>query len=738
MFSYRSLIGALVLAFVATAYALHGGSRVPGSSGSESAAATGTLHNNLANSPSAYLRSAADQPVHWQPWGDEAFALAALLDKPVYLDIGAIWCHWCHVMDRESYENPAIAALINEHFVPIKVDRDLRPDIDQRYQRAVAVLTGASGWPLTAFLTPAGEVVYGATYLPPSQLLVLLPEVAAVYHSEPEKVASATAALREHLRDNVFGGVAGEVSETLVEAAVQTARERFDAEWGGFGEAPKFPQGNALELLLARHVATSDDSLLEMVTTTLDRMATGGIRDQLSGRFHRYSTDKYWRLPHFEIMLYDQAEILSNYLDAFALTGSELYRRVAMEQIAFLTRSFSFAAGGFFANQDADTSLDDDGSYYTWSVDQLNRVVDADEAEVLRHHFDIRDSGEMAVNGEQLDQNVLWIAAEPAVIAPRVGKSLGAVEELLASGRTKLRAARQLRRAPQIDRSLYSDGNGMMVSSFLKAYATLGDEPARDFALRTLDFLLDNTRAADGSMYHAWLDGEARVAGLLDDQVMVARALLDAYATTGETRYLNSARALVAWALDHLWDTDAGGFFDAEPDPDAIGLLSTPRKPVQDAPSASGNGVGAQVLNRLYYLTQDDVYRQRAGETIAAFAGQMPAAGISAAALAIAVQQYVQYPTTVVIVGAGDNPLSRALHTAALGAFRPGKVLIVARPEELDRDRLPEPVAAIVESVDSSRWPLAFVCSAATCAPPTNDVKRLHELIERFELPAAR
>ena len=691
------------------------------------------FRNQLAEASSPYLRSAAKQAVHWQEWSNDVFALAKKLDRPIYLDIGAIWCHWCHEMDRESYENPDIAALINQLFIPVKVDRDVRPDIDKRYQAAVAELSGSGGWPLTVFLTPDGNVFYGGTYLPPGTLKEVLPQAAQGYRKDRERISSTAQALRRHVA-SLSAARAATLSGGVVDAVVDHIRRSFDAGEGGFATTPKFPAGNAVSLLIDRYAQTGDRRLLDIVTRTLDKMAAGGIRDQLSGRFHRYTTDRFWRLPHFEVMLYTQAEVLSAYLDAYAVTGNSFYRQVAEDLIGVVETSLSGPDGGFFATQDADASPDDDGAYYTWSVAQLEAAVSAAEADVLKRYYDVRPRGEMADAPRTKDpgQNVLWVAATAEQIARDVRKPVDEVTALIASGRRKMIEARRARTAPAIDRNILSDWNGMMVSSYLKAYRTLGDEDARAFALKTLDFVVKRTFNANAGMYHSLLGAERLVPGLLDDQVMTARALLDAYEVTGDPAHLARARQIMIWTIQNLWDSGGGGFFDSRPNPDAAGLLAVPHKAVLDTPASSGNAVAAQVLNRLYYLTQESRFRDFARVTIETFAGRAREEGTLMAALGIAAWQYLEYPATAVVIGKAGDPVAASLHRAALSAFRPGKIVIRIEPDRVDRQQLPAAVLPVLDGIAPERWPLAFVCSATACSLPTASPADVTMLVKNF------
>lgn len=694
------------------------------------------LRNELAGSSSPYLRLAAKQPVHWQEWSDEVFALARTLDRPIYLDIGAIWCHWCHEIDRESYENPGIAALINELFIPVKVDRDVRPDIDTRYQTAVAELIGGGGWPLTVFLTPEGDVFYGGTYQLPETLRNVLSQVAEGYRKDRDRVRFTARTLRERVAA-LSGGRAATLSADLARTVVDDIRRNFDSANGGFSLAPKFPTGNALALLVSRHVQTGDRRLLEMVTKTLDAMAGGGIRDQLSGRFHRYATDRSWRVPHFEVMLYTQAEALSAYLDAYALTGQERYRRVADDLLSVIKTTFSGSEGGFYASQDADAFPNDDGSYYTWSVAQLESAVSADEAAVLKRYYDIRPKGEMADAPRTKDpaQNVLWVAATPEQMAKELRRPVAEVTRLIESGRRTMIDARHKRPTPAIDRNILTDWNGLMVSSYLQAYEVLGDEEARAFALRTLDFILKRSFSAATGMHHSLLGSERMVPGLLDDQVLFARALLDAYEITGDLAYVTRARQIMIWTIENLWDPQGGGFFDRRPEPGAAGLLAIPHKPAYDTPITSGNAVAAQVLNRLYYLTQEQRFRDFARVTIETFAGRARDGATLMAALGLAAEEYLEHPATAVVIGKAGDPVAASLHRAALAAFRPAKIVMRVEPDRVNRSQLPAAVRPVVDGIAPERWPLALVCSATSCSLPTASPTEVTTLVRTFGLP---
>jgi uncharacterized protein len=488
-----------------------------------------TVANKLATASSSYLREAATQPVAWHPWGEEPFRLAKELDRPILLDIGAIWCHWCHVMDQETYSNPEVARLIDQAFVAIKVDRDERPDIDARYQKAVLALTGGGGWPLTVFMTPAGKVFYGGgTFYPDDRFgrpgfKTLLPKVAEAYHRRKEAVLEAAEQLHEAVAASEAQSIRkGALSPHVVEAIAKALVQSFDDVHGGLGRGPKFPMGSPLALALRLYAEQSDVQLLGIVTKTLDAATKGGIHDQVGGGFHRYAIDPAWQIPHFEKLDYVNAQLLLNYLQAYQATRETRYRAVAEGIIAYVNRVLSDRErGGFYAHQDADMGPGDDGAYYTWTVQEVKGALPPQEAEVILRYYDITEQGDMESTP---GRNVLWVATTPEAIARDLSLQLSRVEVLIVSGKAHLLEARNTRKTPLVDRTLFADRNGMLISAYFEASKVLGREDLKVFALKSLAFLLAHLRAPDGSLYHAFSEGDPHIPGFLDDYVWVAEA----------------------------------------------------------------------------------------------------------------------------------------------------------------------------------------------------------------------
>ncbi len=568
--------------------------------------------NSLARASSAYLRSAMHQPVDWQEWGAEAFARAKAEDKPILLDIGAVWCHWCHVMDRESYENAETARIINDQFVAVKVDRDERPDVDTRYQAAVSAISGQGGWPLTAFLTPEGKPYFGGTYFPPTdqhgrpgfpRVLLTMAEAFQKRRDEVNDSAGSVMAAIEH--NESFMGRAGNPGPELVAKLVDSALKQFDARSGGFGSQPKFPHSGAIDLLLdvASRVSVGgaegvDEKAKNAAMVTLQKMSRGGIYDHLAGGFHRYSVDERWVVPHFEKMAYDNSELLKNYVHAFQTFVEPEAARVAREMIRWMDEWLSDRErGGFYASQDADFSLDDDGDYFTWTLDEAAEVLTPEEMSVASAYYDIGEIGDMHHNPAK---NVLHVRGTLEGVAKANKITLEVARERLESAKVKLYAARKKRPTPYVDKTVYVGWNGMCISAYLEAGRVLDMPEVRAFALKSLDRLLREAWDAKAGMAHVVAYGEAggngsRVAGVLDDYVFAGHAALDAWEMTGEMKYYRAAEAMMDSAVKRFYDAAGGGFFDTEAaarGEERFGALVTRRKPLQDSPTPAGNPVG--------------------------------------------------------------------------------------------------------------------------------------------------
>jgi uncharacterized protein YyaL (SSP411 family) len=706
-----------------------------------------TPANLLKDSASSYLRSARHQPVWWRPWGAAAFAQAQAEDKPILLDIGAVWCHWCHVMDRESYENAETAALINQHFVAVKVDRDERPDVDARYQAAVSAITGQGGWPLTVFLTPDGRPYFGGTYIPPDdrygrpgfgQVLTALAQVWRERRDEALETAISAMAAIEH--NESFSGRGGELTLALVDKIATSILKQFDPQNGGFGTQPKFPHPGALDLLL--EVAKNRDIQQAELAfcTTLEKMAQGGVYDQLAGGFHRYSVDERWRVPHFEKMLYDNTELLRNYLHGFQSLGREDFRSTASEIVGWLETAMSDRElGGFYASQDADINLDDDGDYFTWTLDELLQTAELspEEAQIAVRFWDIRELGDMRHDPAR---NVLHLSQSVAEVAAEMGRSVEEVRALVEAARRKLLATRALRPAPFIDRTLYTGWNAMAVTAFLEAARALRLDSAREFALLTLDRLLRETWDKEQSLGHVIAYGgrpseaapSEKVPGTLDDYSFTIHACIDGWFATGEMSYYHAAVKLADAMIARFHDRSGGGFFDTAAVEGALGALAARRKPLQDSPTPAGNPTAASALLRLEQLSGRKEYREIAEETLACFAGIVEHFGLYAGSYGLALERLLLDPVQVVVVGSGAE--ADGFVAAALARFAVNQSVMRIDPERLVEGGIPEALAETLLQVPKPAGAHAWVivCRGRTCLPPITSAE---ELILALEEP---
>jgi uncharacterized protein YyaL (SSP411 family) len=690
--------------------------------------------NALARARSSYLRSAMHQPIHWQEWGPEAFAQAVREDKPVLLDIGAVWCHWCHVMDRESYEDATLAPLINERFVAVKVDRDERPDVDSRYQAAVQSISGQGGWPLTAVLTPDGRPFFGGTYFPRHDrygrpgIERLLLTMADAWHSRRDEVlesAGSILAAIEH--GEAFAGRGGSLSEAITDKLVHSAIAQFDPHHGGFGAQPKFPHPAALDLLLDAATRKGDAKAREVVLVTLTKMAEGGIYDHVGGGFHRYSVDERWVVPHFEKMLYDNAGLLANYVHAWQSFPYPVFSTVVRETVAWMDGWLSDRQnGGFHGSQDADMTLDDDGDYFTWTRAETAEVLSPDELEVAAAYYDIGEMGDMHHNPAK---NVLHVKRPIETLAKDLNRDPAEVTSLLGAARAKLAVARAGRPTPYVDRAMYTGWNAMAISAYLQASSVLQVAGTRDFATKTLDRVLREAWSEQDGLAHvvAYAEGEGgpRVPGVLDDYALLVHASLDAWERTFELRYYQAAELVAARMQRDFYDATGGGFFDTAADPKAIGALSARRKPLQDTPTPAGNPTAASALLRLEALNGDAKLREVAEDTLEAFAGVVEHFGIYAGSYGLALERLLTAPQQIVIVGQDD--LADALESAARSGYAVNKTVLRAPAAVLRKGALPPTLRATLTQLPQLQEEASFavVCQGTSCLPPVRTVAQL-------------
>ena len=690
------------------------------------------------------------------------------------LDIGAVWCHWCHVMDRESYDDPEVAAIVNEHYIAVKVDRDERPDIDSRYQVAVSALTGQGGWPLTAFLTPDGKPFYGGTYFPPADAYgrpsfkrVLL-SIAQAYRDKHGDVMEQAQMVESAVsRAEAFSG-GGTVSATVIDAILESARKMFDEVNGGFGSAPKFPHPAALDLVMEEYVRakergsegpprldgakprhhTDGEDLRTIFTHTLKKMARGGVYDQLAGGFHRYSVDERWIVPHFEKMCYDNSELLKNYVHAYQATGDEFFAGVARDMIRWMDEWLSDRAhGGFYASQDADYSMDDDGDYFTWTLAEAKAALNEDEFAVATAYYDIQEVGDMHHNPAK---NVLCVGASVEEIAGRLKIPEERAHALLAAAKKKMYAARLLRPTPYVDKTIYTGWNAMCVSAYLEAAKVLDLAEARHFALRSLDRLLaegwnfeakstaagEDARSTRSTLRHviAYSDPKSErreIPGVLDDYAFAVIACLDAYEATADLSYFRFARSIGEAMVAGFFDPVGGGFFDTRAASDekaALGILGTRRKPFQDSPTPAGNSAAAIALLRLHGYSNDASYRDKAEQTLEVYAGVAGQHGIFAATYGLAVVRFLQPHRQVVIVGKDET--ATELYRAAVRPLGLSNAVLRLDADKAVALNLPPALAETIPNLPALGGGRSFavVCSGFACQPPIFDAGELGSL----------
>ncbi len=705
----------------------------PGDSGS----------NRLDNSASSYLRSARHQPVQWHPWGDDAFARAKAEDKPVLLDIGAVWCHWCHVMDRESYENAETAAIINEHFVAVKVDRDERPDVDARYQAAVQAISGQGGWPLTAFLTPDGHPYFGGTYFPNDERYGrpgfgrVLETMAQVWKERrQEALESASSVMAAIEQSETFSGPAAETTLGLVDKIAGSMLSQFDARHGGFGSQPKFPQPAALDLLLEVAMNRDNEQARDAFLTTLEKMGCGGVYDHLAGGFHRYSVDERWVVPHFEKMLYDNTELLRNYVHGFQSYVREDFKSVANHIMYWLDSHMTDRLrGGFYASQDADVSLDDDGDYFTWTLDEARAALDPDELKAASVYYDIGELGDMQHNPAK---NVLHVKLPRDQAAAQIGITVDQFNQLLAIARGKMIAARAQRPTPFIDRTLYTGWNAMAITAYLEAGRVLRNPAAVSFALLTLRRLLAEAWSGADLLNHVIAYSEPagadtpKVPGTLDDYAFTIHACVDGWFASGRMEFYHAAIILADAMIARFYDSATGAFFDiaSSPESTALGALTAKRKPLQDSPTPAGNPTAASALLRLEALSNRAEYRSIAEKTLASFAGIVEHLGLYAGSYGLALERLLLDPIQVVIVGSGAH--AARLEAMAVARYGVNKTVMRIGPFRVTPGGIPEALAETLLNVRAPQGKdvFAIVCRGRTCLPPITDAEELLKALE--------
>jgi uncharacterized protein YyaL (SSP411 family) len=701
---------------------------------SSPASETGSSRNRLAAEKSPYLLQHADNPVDWHPWGDEAFEKARVEDKPIFLSIGYATCHWCHVMEHESFEDPIVAALMNEAFVNIKVDREERPDIDQVYMTVCQMLTGGGGWPLTIIMTPDKEPFFAGTYIPKQTrhgrvgMMELVPRVQQMWQSERAKVLQSAQQILGHLENATRGQTPGAIAATsMVETAYRQLRNRYDEREGGFGDHPKFPSPHNLIFLLRYWQHTGEEQALTMVEHTLRAMRLGGIYDHVGFGFHRYSTDAEWLLPHFEKMLYDQAMQVLAFTEAYLATEKPEYERTVREVLSYVLRDMTSDEGGFYSAEDAD-SEGEEGKFYLWSIDQVREVLVEAEAEFVIDIFNLDSDGNYLDESTRrpTGSNIPHLQESHAEAAQRLEMDPGEFEQRLESVRKELFIAREKRIHPLKDDKILTDWNGLMAAAMARAGRVLGDDAYLAAADRAVQSVWTTMWSEDGLLMHRYRDGSVSVPAFLDDYAFLTWACLELYDATADPRHLRRAIDLQEETLERFWDDDRGGFYftsdDAEP-------LLVRQKEVYDGAMPSGNSVAMANLVRLSRLTGRTAYGERADAVAAAFSADLAQAPSAHSHLIAALQIASAQSLEVVIAGAPGAPDTAELLEVVRSRYLPqAVVLVVPDAGAGEQIRQLAPFTENYSSIDGKA--AAYVCRDFQCKLPTTDPVKLAELLE--------
>ena len=677
--------------------------------------------NRLIHETSPYLRQHAHNPVDWYAWGEEALALSRREDKPIFLSIGYSACHWCHVMERECFENPAIAALMNSLYVNIKVDREERPDIDEIYMKAVTALTGSGGWPMSVFLTPELEPFFGATYLPPvsaygrpsfPDVLIGLSEA---FRNERPKVVEQAQQLAAAIAEEGHVDLRADLPLQLLDVSLEQFKQRFDPQWGGFGGAPKFPHASDLRLCLRHYLRTADERSLSMATHSLDAMANGGMHDQLGGGFHRYSVDREWRVPHFEKMLYDNAQLIVAYLEAFTLTKNQRYAAVARAACDWALAEMQTAEGGFASAQDAD-SEGVEGRFFVWTPQQLEAALGSELGRVAAAYFDVTDAGNF-----EHGLSVLWTPRPASSVASALGIGVAELGQRIDEATQALLRVRATRVRPATDDKVLTGWNGLMVSALAQAFQVLGEQSYLDAAERCIELIMGPMRQPDGRLFGTSRTGRSHVNACFDDYAFVIQALCDLYESTFDAERLRQALALSELVEARFADVEHGGYFTTG---EGHERLIARLKSTHDGALPSGAAVHAHNLARLAALTGRPELRERALATLQSLGGMAQRYPQAFAHLLLALDFLRGQPREIVIAGERDEPSTQSLLESVRTTFRPQRVVMLAA-QTADRTLLP----LLVDKPAGPAGARAYVCEDFRCLAPFDSPAALRTLL---------
>jgi hypothetical protein len=686
--------------------------------------------NQLIHETSPYLLQHAHNPVDWYPWGDEAIERARAENKPIFLSIGYSACHWCHVMAHESFESEAIAAILNDHFVSIKVDREERPDLDEIYMTAVIGLTGQGGWPMSVWLTPELKPFYGGTYYPPHSgygrpgFGDLLRNIAQAWESQEDEVRKSAEGLHQFITAQLAATPTetGTVSEDVLKNAFHQVVRTFDPGDGGWGQAPKFPSSHTIGFLLRHFARTGDGEALRQATETLDKMAYGGLYDQLGGGFHRYSVDAEWLVPHFEKMLYDNGQLSQVYLEAYQLTGNPLYRRIVEDTLDYVLRDLRDERGGFHSAEDAD-SEGEEGKFYLWSHTELVDLLGEEDAKVFCAYYAISPGGNFSSHEPYHDNlNIPHVPRAPEAVAESLGMTVADLEARLAPMRVKLMEVRSQRVRPGLDDKVLTSWNALMISGFAQAGRVLNNAKYVTAAQEAGQFLLDHM-TRDGGLLRTHRHGESRLPGYLDDYAFTVCAFVDLYESTFDVKWLKEADRIAEEMIARFWDDAAGTFFFTGSEHKDL-LVRT--RPTYDGAEASGNSMAALGLLRLARLRDKGDYHKKAKRLLAGNAERLQSTPQGYLRMLWAADLFLHPPHEIAVVGPEDDS-TRALLDIIDKHYLPNKVLAVLDPGSAGAAEASETIPLLAEKTAQGGAATVYVCRDFVCDQPLTDPKSLNE-----------
>ena len=682
--------------------------------------------NRLSNETSPYLLQHAHNPVDWYSWGEEALARAKREDKPILLSIGYSACHWCHVMERESFENEGIAAIMNQHFVNIKVDREERPDLDEIYMNAVQIMTRQGGWPMTMFLTPELQPFYGGTYFPPDDrygrpgFANVLQAVAAAYRDRRGDVSKQADEIVEHLTQMSSVSDHGhDLTTDLLDGAFRHYRSTFDSQYGGFGNAPKFPPSMGLPFLLRYWLRTENPNALEMAELTLEKMARGGMYDQLGGGFHRYSTDAVWLVPHFEKMLYDNAQLVVAYLEAYQATKKPLYCEVAKETLDYVLREmYDAEKGGFYSAQDAD-SEGVEGKFFVWSLDEVDRILGRENAEIFCEYYDITESGNF--EGE----NILHVQTPLDIFAKKLRRDEAELEAILLKEKQKLFEVREGRIKPGLDDKILTSWNGIMIRGMAVGYQLLNDQRYLEAAEKSADFILSELSQANGLLLRTYRAGKSHLNAYLEDYSYLSAGLVALYEASFNPRWLQEAERLTEIMIEQFWDDSSSGFFFTGKAHESLIVQS---KSAYDSATPSGTAMAVHSLLRLAKHLDRPDFREKAVQALGLYYHQMENAPSGSGQLLCELEFLLSTPKELAVVGEKNADDTKVVLQEIHGRFLPNKILALLDPSDNQSSAdASMPLTTGKKQIDGKAT--VYVCENYACQVPTTDVVELGTLL---------